>query len=474
MNALLQLSDDLSNFNNNFVCPLQTLIVRPRNIADIQAAVVAHDRIRGNGEGHSWNLPFFCANTSTLSHGKTSANIQLTTVRPHVITVNETAETVTVDAGVKTIDLLDYLGNYVTKSAPAGWTLPAFPWFVYQSIGGAVSTGSHGSSMQHGSLSSQCESLTLVLANGTLLTLSDATHPFLMRAARVSVGKLGILVRLTLRIVREQPVTRILRSDIPASRFLASLREAQGYYKANGTLPAWCDETEWFWIVQRNTFMMVSFLRGDSPDPAVRSAVLAAYVPESTTVYNTSAALLADAAAQYNSTVGKLPLDSNATYGANGVATEAQQVLDALNANAINAPLPASILQQYATPAVATITELSRKNNVEVFTVDQAVHGVSWAAPEPRPLAGFYAVPEMAGTYSDLSRAAVAGLAQNATLEAHESYLYQPLALLDSIQKVTFDQYETAVSANKMADCFEGLLHLVYGNDTDGLNDTQS
>lgn len=46
----------------------------------------------------------------------------------------------------------------------------------------------------------------------------------------------------------------------------------------------------------------------------------------------------------------------------------------------------------------------------------------------------------MAGTYSDLSRAAVAGLAQNATLEAHESYLYQPLALLDSIQKVTFDQ----------------------------------
>lgn len=78
----------------------------------------------------------------------------------------------------------------------------------------------------------------------------------LYQAARVSVGKLGILVRLTLRIVREQPVTRILRSDIPASQFLASLKEAQDYYKANGTLPAWCDETEWFWIVQRNTVRM--------------------------------------------------------------------------------------------------------------------------------------------------------------------------------------------------------------------------
>lgn len=64
------------------------------------------------------------------------------------------------------------------------------------------------------------------------------------------------------------------------------------------------------------------------------------------------------------------------------------QVLDALDANSINMPLPAAILQQYATPAVATIRELSRRNNVEVFTADQAVHGVAWTTPEPRPLAG--------------------------------------------------------------------------------------
>jgi hypothetical protein len=48
------------------------------------------------------------------------------------ITVNETESSVWVDAGVKVIDLLDYLGNYVTAAAPAGYTLGAFPWFVYQ------------------------------------------------------------------------------------------------------------------------------------------------------------------------------------------------------------------------------------------------------------------------------------------------------------------------------------------------------
>ncbi len=60
---------------------------------------------------------------------------------------------------MKTIDLLQYLGNYVTDVAPAGWTLPAFPWFVYQSIGGALATGTHGSSLPWASLSNQVPSL---------------------------------------------------------------------------------------------------------------------------------------------------------------------------------------------------------------------------------------------------------------------------------------------------------------------------
>lgn len=85
----------------------------------------------------------------------TTANIQLTTLRPKRIVVNQTEESVTVDAGVVTVHLLDYLANYVTSDAPAGWTLPAFPWFVYQTIGGAVATGSHGSSLSYNSLSDQ-------------------------------------------------------------------------------------------------------------------------------------------------------------------------------------------------------------------------------------------------------------------------------------------------------------------------------
>lgn len=39
--------------------------------------------------------------------------------------------------------------------ASDGYTLAAFPWFIDQTVGGAVATGTHGSTMRFGSLSTQ-------------------------------------------------------------------------------------------------------------------------------------------------------------------------------------------------------------------------------------------------------------------------------------------------------------------------------
>ena len=60
-----------------------------------------------------------------------------------------------VAAGVPQRMLLDYLAEYRHCRQASGWTLPAFTWWTDQTIGGAVATGSHGSSMKYGSLSSQ-------------------------------------------------------------------------------------------------------------------------------------------------------------------------------------------------------------------------------------------------------------------------------------------------------------------------------
>ncbi|GFH05987.1 FAD-binding PCMH-type domain-containing protein [Haematococcus lacustris] len=321
---------DLSNFQNEYVCDTRTLIARPATVKDVQDAVRLHDHVKANGAGHSWNKPFFCANPDASStkqavvaqsgSGKSqssSVNIMMTALRPLKIKVLEdeeavlhasnsahlstaqlstvqqrtsayrTAEALMVDAGVITIDLLNYLSSYVTAKAPAGWTL---------TVGGAVSTGTHGSSLKWGTMSNQVLEVQMVVANGSLITLTPASHPFLMRAARVSVGKLGIITQLKMRIVREEPVTRRLRL-MPASAFVTLMREVQTSAE-QGSHPAWLNETEFFWLPQRSEFMMVSFTRGDAPDLATRQAVLASYVPQNTTVYQTSQQLLQDKSLQ--------------------------------------------------------------------------------------------------------------------------------------------------------------------------------
>ena len=53
------------------------------------------------------------------------------------------------------------------------------------------------------------------------------------------------------RIVKEQPVKRTL-NIMPSTSFLSILEEAQEQYKKDGTLPGGLNETEFFWITQRN------------------------------------------------------------------------------------------------------------------------------------------------------------------------------------------------------------------------------
>ncbi len=68
--------------------------------------------------------------------------------------------TVTVAAGVTQRVLLDYLAAYPVGS---GFTLAAFSWFLDQTVAGAVSTATHGSSMRYGSLSSQVVVVVVVV-----------------------------------------------------------------------------------------------------------------------------------------------------------------------------------------------------------------------------------------------------------------------------------------------------------------------
>ncbi len=70
-----------------------------------------------------------------------------------------------------------------------------------QSIAGAISTGTHGTGIRFGTLATQVEGLTLVTANGELLECSPTQHPDIFKAAQVSLGMLGIIAKVKLRVV---------------------------------------------------------------------------------------------------------------------------------------------------------------------------------------------------------------------------------------------------------------------------------
>ncbi|MBE2224605.1 MAG: FAD-binding protein [Anaerolineae bacterium] len=69
-----------------------------------------------------------------------------------------------------------------------------------QSIAGAVSTGTHGTGADLQTIATQIVALKLINGRGELVTI-DESEPDLLNAARISLGMLGIIVEVTLRVV---------------------------------------------------------------------------------------------------------------------------------------------------------------------------------------------------------------------------------------------------------------------------------
>lgn len=107
-----------------------------------------------------------------------------------IISFDDVHLRVTVQAGIKLVDLIEAI-------EAKGWCIPCLPDINTVTLGGALATGTHGTS---GSiLSEYVHSCSLVLADGSIKQVGPDDE--LLDALRVSIGVLGVFSTLTLQCI---------------------------------------------------------------------------------------------------------------------------------------------------------------------------------------------------------------------------------------------------------------------------------
>jgi FAD-linked oxidoreductase len=157
------------------------------------------------------------------------------------------------------------LGELNAALARRGLALENLGDIDRQTVAGAVSTGTHGTGAALGSLSTQVTAVTLVTAAGEVLECSEQEQPEVFRAAQVSLGALGVLARLRLRVVPSFRLS-LVRRRLPLEECLAGLALHRAEHR----------HFEFFWFPYTDTVQSKAL----DPTPDSESGRLARWADE--------------------------------------------------------------------------------------------------------------------------------------------------------------------------------------------------
>ncbi len=170
---------------------------RASSVDDVLSALdFARDRgltVKAIGAGHSFTA---VAGTD---------GVQLDVAGIHGIVAAE-ANLVRLGAGT-------HLHELPALLAPLGLALENMGDIDSQTIAGAISTGTHGTGTSFGGLATQIEAVTLVTADGTVLTIDRDENAELLAAARLGLGALGVIVDVTVRCVDDFMMNAVERAE---------------------------------------------------------------------------------------------------------------------------------------------------------------------------------------------------------------------------------------------------------------------
>ncbi|PJJ65481.1 D-arabinono-1,4-lactone oxidase [Compostimonas suwonensis] len=207
-------------------------ILRPQSVEQLQEIVAAGGSLRALGSRHSFN-----------AIADTSGELIATAGLPDDIVIDEEAHTVTVGGGTKYGDL----GVVLAEHGLALHNLASLP---HISVAGAIATATHGSGDRNGNLSTAVEALEFVDGTGELRRIARGDQGF--EGAAVSLGALGVVTRVTLRVEPSFEVRQNVFVDLPWERVMTDYDAITSSAYSVSLFTTWAGEAvQQLWLKER-------------------------------------------------------------------------------------------------------------------------------------------------------------------------------------------------------------------------------
>jgi FAD-linked oxidoreductase len=206
-------------------------------LADVVRRAAAEGRrVKAVGAGHSFTA---CALTDGVQVRLDGYD--------HLLQVDRDTNQVTVQAGITLARLNQAL-------AAQGLAMENLGDIAYQTVAGAISTATHGTGARFGGIATQVVGLHLITGEGDVVECAADVEPELFAAARVGVGAVGLVSRVTLQCV---PAFRLHAVEEPR-RVDAVLEALDEHVDGN-------DHFEFFWVPHTGWALTKTNTRTDEP-----------------------------------------------------------------------------------------------------------------------------------------------------------------------------------------------------------------
>ena len=182
--------EKLSNWAGNIEYSTDN-VATENSVAGVQDFVHKHSSFKTLGTRHCFNRI-----------ADSSQQLLTTDFAAQAPVIDSAARTISVGPGIR-------YGTIAPTLEKSGFALHNLASLPHISVAGAITTGTHGSGVKNGNLSTVVTALEIVNAAGDIVALSRKANPDIFPAAVVGLGALGVITNVTLNI---QPTYQIAQT----------------------------------------------------------------------------------------------------------------------------------------------------------------------------------------------------------------------------------------------------------------------